>query len=133
MKPITLLLLCATLVGCQSPQSPSLSEQPTAALVLRHRQLIERISQPLPARSGDVNVTVQTGKAKSSFASGFDAGVAGFQAGVANAPYQRRAEDISQKERIEHELFRRWQAGDQGAKLPVFDGLGAKAEPPQTK
>jgi hypothetical protein len=135
MKPITLLLLCTALVGCQSPQSPSLSEQPTAALVLRHRQLVERISQPLPAGSGDVNVTVQTGRRKSAFASGFESGAAIMNAALARQddPVHRRSVDMANKERIEQELFRRWQAGDEGARLPLFDGLSPKANQPKTK
>ena len=121
-----LSLLCATvlLAGCQTgPQPTPLSEQPTPDLVLKHRQLSERISTPLPARGGDVNVTVQTGKPKSAFASGFDSGVAMSQGREANRPYQQREADVATKELIERELFRRWQSGDTAAELPVFKGL----------
>lgn len=123
-KLLSLLCVTVLLASCQtgSPQTP-LSEQPTPDLVLKHRQLSDRISTPLPARGGDVNVTVNTGKPKSAFAQGFEDGARMAQQRRADQPYVQREGDLANKEHIERELFRRWQSGDTAAELPMFKGL----------
>ena len=89
----SLAILCALTalaVGCASPEK-KYSGKSDAELKLRHTQLVEEIAQPRGWNSDHFGGSTESRKG-----------------------------ETKERERIEVELLRRYQAGDQAAYLPQF-------------